>query len=215
MTKPKKPSFSLTALPWKNRPPAAGKKTSSLQRLRLPLRRYFLASLGIAASAVGLAICVSFLAVVYAEGAPTPSGRPNVEVSSAAIAAFSLAGESEPWTASHAPRPPQSGASVLREGRVSGVNITFYDCLAQGFCGNMANGRPVYEGAAACSWDMTLGTRFRIVGDPTARVYICEDRGLLSATWVDVFWHDPVDGWLWQAQVGRFASIEIVEAPAP
>ena len=31
-------------------------------------------------------------------------------------------------------------------GIVSNVNITFYDCADQGFCGAMYNGRKVYEG---------------------------------------------------------------------
>lgn len=96
-------------------------------------------------------------------------------------------------------------------GRISGVNITFYDCAHQGFCGKMANGRGVYEGAAACSYDLPLGTRFYIHGDPTARVYRCDDRGLLPNTWVDIFWYAPADGWDWQAVVGRYGTIDIVE----
>ena len=98
-------------------------------------------------------------------------------------------------------------------GKITNVNITFYDCKNQGFCGNMANGRKVYEGAAACSWNLAIGTKFTIVGDPTKRIYVCEDRGLLSETWVDIFWHDPADGWRWQAAVGRHGTIEIVEVP--
>ena len=94
--------------------------------------------------------------------------------------------------------------------RMANVNVTFYDCASQGFCGAMYNGRKVYEGAAACSWNLAIGTRFRISGDPTGRVYICEDRGLLTNTWVDIFFYYPADGYRWQAQVGRHGTIEIV-----
>ena len=96
---------------------------------------------------------------------------------------------------------------------VENVNLTFYDCLSQGFCGHMYGGKIVYEGAAACSWNLAIGTHFVIVGDPTGRVYVCEDRGLLADTWVDIFWHDPADGWIWQARIGRLGTIQILVAP--
>ena len=48
------------------------------------------------------------------------------------------------------------------------------------------------------------------MGDPTGRTYICEDRGLLANTWVDIFFYYPADGYRWQAQVGRYGTIEIV-----
>jgi hypothetical protein len=89
--------------------------------------------------------------------------------------------------------------------------LTFYDCLDQGFCGEMANGEPVYEGAAACSYDLAFGTRFLIPGDPTNRVYVCKDRGLLADTHVDIFWNNPDDGWSWQSVVGSAGEIEILD----
>ena len=101
--------------------------------------------------------------------------------------------------------------SIFVKGLYQNANITFYDCADQGFCEEMYNGRKVYEGAAACSWDLSIGTRFYIVGDPTDRIYICEDRGLLDNTWVDIFWHHPNDGWKWQDKVGRYATIVLVE----
>jgi len=52
---------------------------------------------------------------------------------------------------------------------------------------------------------------FTIAGDPTNRVYVCEDRGLLPNTHVDIFWNDPKDGYWWQSQVGMRGTIEIVE----
>jgi hypothetical protein len=107
---------------------------------------------------------------------------------------------------------PPGALPVLAQMR--GVNVTFYDCWAQGFCGHMYNGQPVYEGAAACSWDLPLGTEFVIEDDPTQRVYVCADRGLLSDTWVDIFFWNPSDGWAWQKHVGRYATIHIVSLPS-
>jgi hypothetical protein len=88
--------------------------------------------------------------------------------------------------------------------------LTFYDCMDQGFCGAMANGEDVYEGAAACSYDLSFGTRFIIHGDPTKRIYVCKDRGLLSDTHVDIFWYRPEDGWLWQTVVGSTGAIAVL-----
>jgi hypothetical protein len=104
-------------------------------------------------------------------------------------------------------------AGLPSVGLVTDVNVTFYDCLVQGFCGAMYNGEQVYEGAAACSWNLPLGTRFVIEGDPTGRTYVCADRGYLPDTWVDIFFHSPADGWAWQSSVGRYSSILIISIP--
>jgi hypothetical protein len=106
--------------------------------------------------------------------------------------------------------PTPATMIVKPVGRIANVNITFYDCIGQGFCEEMFDGRKVHEGAAACSWDLALGTRFRIVGDPTRRIYHCSDRGLLANTWVDIFFMDPADGWTWQGNTGRCGTVEIV-----
>jgi hypothetical protein len=105
---------------------------------------------------------------------------------------------------------PDKG-SVFVKGLYLDANVTFYDCVRQGFCEEMYNGSMVYEGAAACSWDLPLGTRFYIPGDPTNRIYVCEDRGRLEDTWVDIFWHHPSDGRKWQHEVGRYAPIILIE----
>jgi hypothetical protein len=63
------------------------------------------------------------------------------------------------------------------------------------------------------SYNLPIGTRFVIVGDPTHRVYTCEDRGLLANTWVDIFFYYPSDGYRWQSLVGRHGTIEIVKLP--
>jgi hypothetical protein len=109
--------------------------------------------------------------------------------------------------------PVLAAEPITSRSILNNVNITFYDCANQGFCGNMYNGRKVYEGAAACSWDLPIGTRFVIVGDPTHRIYTCEDRGLLANTWVDIFWYYPSQGHSWQSIVGRYGTIEIVSMP--
>jgi hypothetical protein len=101
---------------------------------------------------------------------------------------------------------------VVTKGRMT-ATLTFYDCMVQKFCGAMANGQKVYEGAAACSYNLPFGTMFTITGDPTGRVYVCKDRGLLPNTHVDIFWNDPADGWRWQRAVGSRGTIEIVELP--
>lgn len=119
-------------------------------------------------------------------------------------------------SAKTAPPPPQAplGAPLLAEsGQIENVNITFYDCANQGFCAHMYNGEQVYEGAAACSWNLPLGTSFYIPGDPTERIYVCKDRGLLDDTWVDIFWYHPEDGYNWQSFVGRYGTINIVYMP--
>jgi hypothetical protein len=131
---------------------------------------------------------------------------PTLEAAPRLAGAPSLA-ELGGWTPVIEDLPPLSAPPR----RIDGVNITFYDCANQGFCGAMFGGRRVYEGAAACSWNLPIGTRFVIEGDPTYRVYTCEDRGLLADTWVDVFWHRPSDGYAWQSGVGRYGTIEIVE----
>jgi hypothetical protein len=198
--------------------------------LRLRLRRYFLWSSAVGIGSLGLAIAVSLLAVAYG----STSALRFTEVASAIGAEVSYA-FSESLTSRHEPPPPpppspasppaltSQPASLLslmkappnnvyiRSGRISNVNITFYDCANQGFCGAMYNGRKVYEGAAACSWNLAIGTKFVIVGDPTRRVYICEDRGLLANTWVDIFFYYPSDGYRWQGLVGRYGTIEIVD----
>ena len=106
------------------------------------------------------------------------------------------------------PAPAQPGslnrASGYAVGTVVPARITIYGCQGRGggFCGGMSSGLAVFEGAAACSADLPFGTRFTIDGDPTGRVYECLDRGLLSATWIDVFFYDTADGFAWASQLG-------------
>ena len=63
------------------------------------------------------------------------------------------------------------------------------------------------EGIAEAGDAYALGERVSIVGDPTGRVYVCEDRGWLAPTQIDVFWYGEEDGFAWIAQVGRWAEV--------
>lgn len=96
-----------------------------------------------------------------------------------------------------------------------GANITFYACPP--FCGTMASGEKVFEGAAACGGALTRNQVFRIQGDPTVREYICKDTGHLGWNHVDIFFENegPIDGsvegtgWWWQKLVGTYAVLEL------
>ncbi len=86
--------------------------------------------------------------------------------------------------------------------------VTFYACYGEagGFCGTMANGETVHEGAAACGSAWPLGTVLRIEGDPLGPV-TCKDRGLLAPTQVDRFFWREADGWAWLQTVGTAALV--------
>jgi hypothetical protein len=205
------------------------------------MKRYFMYSSGVASMALVLAVVVSFLAVNYTSGEATPgddSPAAQEELKAPILLKYSQTSSRRveldtitfvptptplpsptptpvPVAPSRAaPRQPLPVPANLQiNGVINNVNITFYDCLVGGFCGNMSNGEKVYEGAAACSWNLPIGTAFYIVGDPTGRIYVCKDRGLLTDTWVDIFWYDPKDGYVWQANVGRYGTIAIVSLP--
>lgn len=134
-------------------------------------------------------------------------------------AAAKTAAAAKNQTLQAASAPARGAAQSL--GRASGygagavllARITIYGCVGSGggFCGGMASGIKVFEGAAACSSDMAFGTKFTIAGDPTGRTYECLDRGHLSSPWVDVFFYDTADGFAWASQLGSTsANITIV-----
>ena len=215
-------------------PAAPGFAARAEQSVR-SLKRYFMMSACVATASLVVALGVSLVTLLVAGPADQSSEARSTayiqEVSSASNEGVSLRREildpdPEPEVKpapESEPLPPAAPVLVQRvvpdreivkvKGRVHNVNITFYDCKNQGFCGAMYNGRKVYQGAAACSWNLAIGTKFFIVGDPTRRVYVCEDRGLLADTWVDIFWNSPRDGWWWQSKVGRKGTIEIVGLP--
>lgn len=100
--------------------------------------------------------------------------------------------------------------------RLETVALTFYVCSGSpagyqdGYCGVMAGGATVYEGAAACGSGFDLGQRFSIVGDPTERVYKCEDRGRGPLMWIDVFWWDYDAGRAWRNQFAQSVELEVL-----
>ncbi len=198
---------------------------SPWKRSKRAIQRYLLIATGVSSMTLGLALIVSFFA---AASSPSAAGGVDVSQIEGRYTATSLDStliavlpEYEALAASlpAAPPAPPLGAiappaAPLGAGQIEGVNVTFYDCLQQGFCGVMYNGELVYEGAAACSWDLPIGTRFVIENDPTERIYVCVDRGLLAETWVDIFFYSPNDGWAWQDAVGRYATIHILSVPS-
>ncbi len=115
-----------------------------------------------------------------------------------------------------APKPPSSEDSTYFE-----TSITYYYCVpgeneashgdGGGYCGGMANGEVVHEGAAACKPGL-LGQRFRIEGDPTTRTYECMDTGgSVLQDHRDIWFMNSDDGYAWWVEVGDRAFIEILE----
>ena len=126
----------------------------------------------------------------------------------AAAAQSAQSARSAPGTATSLGR-----ASGYAVGTMLNARLTIYGCTGPGggFCGGMASGVKVFEGAAACSSDLPFGTRFRIQSDPTGRVYECLDRGHLASTWVDVFFYNTSEGIHWASLLsGTRVTIEIV-----
>jgi hypothetical protein len=98
--------------------------------------------------------------------------------------------------------------------------VSFYYCVTGGgahpagdggnFCGAMRDGTVVYSGAAACDYAY-VGQRFRIEGDPSRRVYTCNDTGsAVHGLHRDIWFNTSDEGWYWQLAVGPRAVIEIV-----
>jgi hypothetical protein len=152
------------------------------------------------ASEVGAATAEERLAALVAAAAARDEAPAIVEP------AWSVIGR-------HGSSPP------LATGEVIEATVSFYYCLqgnasggdGGGFCGPMRDGTVVYQGAAACAYTY-LGQRFRIVGDPTGRVYTCHDTGnLVDGRHRDIFFYFAEDGWAWLSQVGTPAILEIVE----
>ena len=98
------------------------------------------------------------------------------------------------------------GDSSAVGGKVD-VAITIFACEGDGYCGAMANGRVVHEGAAACGYSFELGQRFHVLGDPTGREYICSDRGLGPYHWVDIWFQTAEEGYAWLSQTGDYGTV--------
>ena len=79
-----------------------------------------------------------------------------------------------------------------------------------GWCGAMANGEVVHEGAAACD-RAHLGQRFRIVGDPLGLTYTCKDTGsAVHGQHRDIWFDISDDGYRWIVGVGYTAQVQIL-----
>lgn len=111
------------------------------------------------------------------------------------------------------PPPLTAGTRILAE-------VTFYYCqYSDGtpggdgglFCELMRDGTAVYPGAAACHYNY-LGQRFTIAGDPSGRVYTCNDTGsAILGQHRDIWFMTSAEGWAWQQVVGPYAVISIVD----
>lgn len=100
------------------------------------------------------------------------------------------------------------------------VTLSFYYCEpgedaryygdGGGFCGPMRDGRVVFEGAAACAYSY-LGQRFRVVGDPYEREYVCADTGnAVHGEHRDIWFMDSDEGGWWMHAVGEASTIEVL-----
>ena len=98
------------------------------------------------------------------------------------------------------------------------ATVSFYYCAAGSspsgdggaWCGVMRDGKLVYPGAAACDYAY-IGQQFRIEGDPSGRVYTCNDTGsAVHGLHRDIWFRTNDEGWRWQREMGRRVVIEIV-----
>ncbi len=115
---------------------------------------------------------------------------------------------------------PEPTATAEPEGAIIEARITYFYCNqgeiaagigdGGGFCGRMANGETVHEGAAACSRE-NFGQRFRIIGDPLDLTYTCKDTGgAVHGEQRDIWFDNSDDAVNWAAVVGDRAQIEIL-----
>ena len=143
---------------------------------------------------------------IPAEGGAAANESPRLPESSP----LSNVGASQPDVARNADTP------VPTEGTIEDVALTFFVCVGapagfdDGYCGRMANGQSVHNGAAACGYRFQLGDRFRIVGDSSARTYACEDRGLGADLWIDVWFYDYASGRAWRNQLPKYVTVEVL-----
>jgi hypothetical protein len=162
---------------------------------------------GVAAERAAAAALTPAEPVALAPAVTLPTApRPAFEVSDAAVRAEARELRAEP--------------PALQSGDQVEVTISFYYCEegpedfpagdGGGFCGLMRDGTRVYPGAAACAREY-LGQIFRIIGDPTERIYKCADTGsLIDGLHRDIWFRTNDAGWLWQQHVGPLAVIEIL-----
>lgn len=144
---------------------------------------------------------------------PQPVSPPILEARSAGGLAAASPGRESLASVVHATSTPE-----LAPGDRVVATVSFYYC-AEGsghagdggaWCGVMRDGTVVYPGAAACDYTY-LGQQFRIEGDPTGRVYTCNDTGgAVHGLHRDIWFRTNTEGWTWQREVGRSVVIQIV-----
>ncbi len=152
--------------------------------------------------------------LTYISGAPAFANTLSNSTLRADMAVMIRSGGSTPVAA---PVPPATPAPDQRI-----ASITYYYCTqgsipasigdGGGWCGAMASGQVVYEGAAACA-PQYMGDKFKILGDPTGRIYTCADTGgAVHGEHRDIFFHNSDDGYNWWLQVGATATIEVISS---
>lgn len=144
---------------------------------------------------------------------PQPVSSPLIEARSAGGLAAASPGRESLASVVHATSTPD-----LAPGDRVVATVRFYYCAAGSghagdggaWCGVMRDGKAVYPGAAACDYTY-LGQQFRIEGDPTGRVYTCNDTGsAVRGLHRDIWFRTNTEGWSWQREVGRSVVIQIV-----
>ena len=144
---------------------------------------------------------------------PQPVSPPILEARSAGGLAAASPGREGLESVVHATSTPE-----LAPGDRVVATVSFYYCAAGSghagdggaWCGVMRDGKVVYPGAAACDYTY-LGQQFRIEGDPTGRIYTCNDTGgAVHGLHRDIWFATNTEGWSWQREVGRSVVIQIV-----
>ena len=158
-------------------------------------------------------------AALLADTVPPLEGDARVAAASASATGSSVGQqprELEVVAPTAAPPPP---AAELAGGPQVAATVSFYYCQHEpgvspgdggGFCGAMRDGTVVRSGAAACDVAY-LGQQFRIVGDPTGRVYQCNDTGsAVNGMHRDIWFNTSTEGWAWLEQVGRNVTLQVL-----
>lgn len=86
----------------------------------------------------------------------------------------------------------------IPHGYLARVRLTYYNLT-----GRTYSGIPLYLGSTACSWNFSIGQRFRFTD---GEIVTCIDRGILGSTgWLDV-WQQPV----MTSKYGQYATVEVI-----
>ncbi|MQA00917.1 MAG: hypothetical protein GEU80_16625 [Dehalococcoidia bacterium] len=151
-------------------------------------------------------------AALLAGTAPSPEGDAALAATAPEASTDGPVGQQAQELAVVPPPPEVAG------GQQVSATVSFYYCQHDtgsagdggGFCGAMRDGTVVRSGAAACD-AAYLGQQFRIVGDPTGRVYQCSDTGsAVHGMHRDIWFATSTEGWAWLDAVGRNVTLEVL-----